>query len=888
MPAFDPKVYEEAVVKPLQRWAGRELPDDLVSRYAIDLSMSDAQVVERLAEVRSQWNKGAHSTGKAASIKSLYKAFLRADEALRREHGDQLGRISWWREHERARAGTRQGQITELAQTLRDSFGELKLISPSKLEVTMRAAYAALAPDEVEQALTQAGITRSTPLELPKTSGLPDTTYRALRQQLIDAQAASVPELLFGPLTSLRVLTEFSCQPPQRLGLTSAAVRQAVDRENKRAVAASQASRAALGVLTTAVRDGADLRQLTLFHLLDNVRQHHAQGAPAGALVRQLCAAKLAEDEARMAVFSVRNESAPTPSAGGLDTVRELLADGLLIAAKQALATVADAKDAAIARELVDRQLAEVNRLRDAALTAWRTGDEDAAAGQLRQAAALATDDDDILGQLRRIPLPPVLEPLARSDGLGVRISWRAAPSHDETTRYRVVRRTGQAPIDPVDGETVREDTGTVATDTEAPAGEAIGYAVFAAAVDGPWSRPAGVVVEVWPPVHDVRLTVDKGVVNGHWQVHPDAASVEVRRDGPAGPVVRADSRTMFHDRTSATEQRYSFVAVYRRADGSEARSAPVSARAADGDRARPVSALQLAAVQSETGPRIAVRWRGSSDANVVVRRAARPCAWEFGALVSPGELSGYGEEVRGQLETEGEWRTLTAEAPTGVFHYVPFTMTPAGAVRGADNALGLALPVTRLRHQRFGPELLLSWVWPEKAGTAEIRWQTSQDSGRLRLTRQRYTIDGGCRIACGAGEVTVRVRSVVVADSGECFSPDAELVVPQRVPSVRYTVELTRRPLRPTTARIRLTSDEATPRCTVLVVAAPGVVMPRKADDGQLVLRSPAELRPGQEVELTAELPKLSRPYWVRCFLDSDSDSVRLVDPPTSQLKVR
>jgi hypothetical protein len=887
MARFDPKSYEDTVVKPLRRWSGRELPDDLVTRYAIDLTMSDADVAGRLGEVRAQWHKGAQSTGKATSVRGIYKALLRADEELRREHGAALERISWWRDHERSRAGERQGQIAELAETLRTSFGELKLISPGQLDATMRAQYTALAPDEVDEALATADVTRTIPMELPTSSGLPEITYRALCQHLVDAQVASVPELLFGRLTDFAILTSFSCRPAQPAGLSSAAVSQAVARENKRAVTASQPQRAALGVLSTAVRDGVDLRQLTLFHLLDNVRRHHALGAPPGALVKQLVTVGLELAEARMAVFSVRNESAPPASASGADLVRELLADGQLLAAKQALSTVADAEQAATARELVAQQLAEVQRLRESALAALRAGDETGAADRLRQAAALATDDEDIADQLRRIPPAPALDLSARADGVGVRVSWRPAPGHADTTRYRVVRRTGRVPVDPTDGDIVREGGDTAVVDATVPAGHLVGYAVFAAVERGPWSRPVGSTVEVFPPVHDVRLTEDGGAVDGRWQVHPDARSVAVHRGDRAGAVVRTNGTTAFRDRTPPADLTYVLIARYRRADGTEAQSPPVSARAASKDTVRPVAALHLSVVPGE---QIAIRWRQPADTEVTIRRSPKLCRWEFGAVVPPAELAGYGDEVRGRLATDGDWRTLTAPAPTGLCHYVPFTVGPAGAVRGADNALGVARPVTGLEYQRFGTELVLSWTWPEQVGTAEIRWTGQDDRGRLRLTQQRYLTDGGCRIRCGTGEIRLSVRSVVVADGGECHSPDEQLVVPERLPAVRYTVELTRRPLRGAIARVRLTADAAVPRCTVLVVAAPGVIMPRRPTDGQETSRTDHELRAGEVAELTVELPRLSRPYWVRCFL-ADSGrpaAARLIDPPTSQLKVR
>ncbi|WP_031334796.1 hypothetical protein, partial [Saccharopolyspora erythraea] len=53
---------------------------------------------------------------------------------------------------------------------------------------------------------------------------------------------------------------------------------------------------------------------------------------------------------------------------------------------------------------------------------------------------------------------------------------------------------------------------------------------------------------------------------------------------------------------------------------------------------------------------------------------------------------------------------------------------------------------------------------------------------------------------------------------------------------------------------------------------------------DGQVIGRVEGELRPGRPVETTVEVPKLRRPYWLRCF--TETAGVRLVDPPTAQLK--
>ncbi|MBW0011515.1 MAG: hypothetical protein JO063_15620, partial [Pseudonocardiales bacterium] len=599
-----------------------------------------------------------------------------------------------------------------------------------------------------------------------------------------------IAELLHGRLTGFAILESFRCTPGQPEGLTGKAVDSATARENKRS--GNQAAREALGILSGAAKAALDLRKLTLFHLLDDVREHHRQGAPPTALLTQLHQARLDPAEARQAVFSVLHETVTSP-ATDLRTITELLAQGRLIAAQQALAALTDPEEATAAKDQVRRHADQVRRLREGAHESLRTGDEADARHRLRQAAVLATDDEDIAGELGRIPPPPVLEVSARLEGVGVRVSWRAPASHGEDTRYRVVRRRGRVPADPDDGTVlvnplVGGEAATVLVDPRAPAGHLVGYAVFAATEEGVWSRPAGVSSEVLPPVHNVRLTAEQGSVEGHWQVNPDVLAVEVHRGaGLTGIAVPTASTTTFRDGVGTdgddgADHVYTLVARYLRSDGSEARSAAVVARA-------------------------------------------------------------------------------TSRGP--------------------------ALPVTGLRHQRLGPEVVLSWSWPEQAGTVEVRWRTPTDSGRYRLTRQRYLDAGGCRIRAGPDRLDVQVRSVVAAGGAERLSEAAELTVADLPPAVSYTVDMVRRPLiGGGTVRVRLTATQPVGHAVVLVVVAPGPVMPRRPTDGRVVLRSGLDLAAGHEVALRAELPRVRRPYWVRCFLE-DSAGPRLIDPPTTQLKV-
>ncbi|WP_190818073.1 fibronectin type III domain-containing protein [Saccharopolyspora pogona] len=785
MQPFDPKAYEREVVRPLRGRSGR-LPDDLLTRYAVEPGCSDAELAQRLTQVRSHWNKSAQSTAKSSFTTSVYKAFLREDEELRRAHGDAMSGMSWWRNRNNDRAGASKEQIDELVGMLKANFGELGLITPGQL-AAMRETFGQLAPAEVDQALDKAGVQTATPRELPKISGLSETLFRRLKALLGDAEVTGIPELLHGKLENYRLLVDFESTPSFPTGLTAKAIQQAIDRENRRS--GNQAAREALGILNTAVgKDGADLRPVALYHLLDDVRRLRENGAPASALLKVLGRSGLDAGEVRQVVVSVLSETGATaPPVTGLQRVTELLADGQLIAAQQTLAAITDADEATAAKAAVDRHAEQVRQLREAAHRALRGGAEGEARRQLGEAARLAADDDAIAAELRRIPLSPVDAVTAQPEGVGVRVSWRAKPDHDGGTRYRVMRRAGRIPGDADDGDVVAEGGETAVVDAAVAAGGSVGYAVFAAGDGGVWSRPVGATIDVLPPVHKVRLAVRGGAVEGSWVVHRDAVGVDVRRrrDGESADVpVPTSGGTAFRDSTVDTDGdcTYLLTARYRRPDGTE--------------------------VSAEVVP---------------VRHTAR----------------------------------VAATLP----------------------------PVTSLDARRFGGELVLSWVWPEDVRMAEVTWTNAlagTGGGQLRLTRQQYQADGGCRIGAGSGTVRAQVSAIATADNGESRSLPAALEVPGAPPQVSYRVERQNRLFGTSTARIVLTADQPVPDCTVLVVVAPGRVMPLKPDDGQVLHRGVHDLR--EPLELTVELPR-RKPFWLRCFVHAAG--IELIDPPISQLKV-
>ncbi|MDA3627830.1 hypothetical protein OU415_20510 [Saccharopolyspora sp. WRP15-2] len=684
MLVFDPKAYEREVVRPLRGRSGR-LPDDLLTRYAIGADFSDADLVQRLSQVRSHWNKSAQSTAKSSFTTSVYKAFLREDEELRREHGAAMERMSWWRARDDDRAAAGRAQIDELVQMLRTNFGEVGLITPGQLEA-MREAFGQLAPAEVGEALAKAGVRTQAPLDLPKTSGLPDTLFRRLKELLADAEVTGIPELLHGKLKSYALLNEFRCTPEHPDGLSAKSVEAAVDRENRRS--GNRAAREALGLVNTAV-GRTDLRLLALYHLLDDVRRLRENGAPAGALLRVLRQSGLEEGEAQQVVVSVLSETGATKvEISGLAKVTELLAAGQLVSAQQALAGITDAEEAATAKAAVDRHAAQVRSLREAAHRALERGAEGEARRQLAEAARLAADDAAIASEVLRIPVSPVADLTAQPEGLGVRLSWRAQPDHDGSTRYRVVRRAGREPGDAADGDVVAEGAETAVVDTAAPAGVTAGYAVFAAEPDGAWSRPVGATVDVLPPVHGVRLAVRGGAVEGQWKLHRDAVGVDVvRRDESGEVAVPTSGGTSFRDSTVDVEVdcTYLLTARYRRADGTEVGAEAVAVRHAA--RVAPTLPPVTSLEGRHFGNEFVLSWVWPDDV-----RMAEVC-WTGAATGGSRRLT------RQQYQAEGGCRIDIGPGEASV-QVTSIAATDAGEGRSKPSELTVSGPAAQVSYQ--------------------------------------------------------------------------------------------------------------------------------------------------------------------------------------------
>ena len=893
---LDPVAYEKEVVRPLRGVYGA-IPRDLLTRYAVDLSMTEEQLRQRVDAVVALWNKKARSSSSASPV---YRAFQQAHDELTRQREVRLYDPRWWRQQAGEWTGLVEKEVAALADEIRQLYGSVGFVLPGQI-----AGLDRLHPDlrgaGVRRALDMARIPTVEPEQLPQQSGLDRSSYERLTLTLEEAGAATIPHLVHPRVREVRLFRDPDAPGTALTRLDKSALEQRVQAVEAEANSArSRAATAALGILRTAAASGTDLRQLALFHILGQVRGTRTAGQPAMLTLRSLHDLGMARHDARVITASLLALEGASAAPAGPNDVRRLIAVGQLAEARR-LAAALPARDpeSDAAREVLAQAEARVNELITAARSALARGDKAEAARCAAEARSLASDDPVVTGFADAFPPPSPQDVAVVAEGLGVKLSWRPVPGDPAAIRYRVVRCGGRAPVAPGDGAVVAEGTETTIADALPPAAEPLSYGVFAASGRGGWSSPAVCTTEILPPVAEVATQVARDAVRCTWQMHSATTAVVIRRGRGQAPRGPRDGEPVRSDGTEFTDTGlspgvtycYAITAVYRDRGGREQLAAPVVVTATPQQEARPVASLrtELLPGDDESLPRARISWRQPEGAEVRILRAGAPCQWPFGTRVPAADVWSYGQEVTGEHTLRDGRAELTAELPWGHLVLTPFVFSGDSAIVGQDASLDITTAIGAVSYERRGPELLLSWAWPDRTSQADVRWRGPGGTGRRRVTRgERARDDGWMRIPVTEDALQVEVCAVEIGPPDVIASPRVI-----RVPAVgaALSYDIAWKPVLPgLTARecqVRVDALSGRHEATILAVAKTGVARPARADDGMVVAQARVKVSADLPAAFPVTVPKnIRKPYWLCCFL-ADGGEGTLIDPPVTHMKV-
>jgi hypothetical protein len=871
---FDQTEYREEFLK--KHRGTRSAPGDLLARYAITLpASSDEEIAAQLKAVRGYWNTIYNGSSNIARVAKLCRA---EDERLRAEHGAKLETRDWWQQQQSDQQKTADASITVMADELQRRYGKLGVVSSGTL--SHFAANLGLTTAQANQAAQRSGLSVIADVTLPATE--PMSTFKGLLTAMSECAVPSVPELVHPGSGAFRLVDKYEClaHPLKRLDAVAVDA-QSAEADKQRKSATVDARRAALTTLRKAVRDGVDLREIALYHLVTVARD-------AASVSADIAAAKLREArvEARdAAIIAVLVAEQGTSGGTGPQRVPDLVAAGRLREARAAAASL-PAEDSV--RADAEQRIAAAQHRLDELLAAVRAAsaahDEARAQALLKEASLISAEDAD--AELAEVPLPPPASLHATGEKTGVSLIWRPAPGHDPDTVYLVRRSAPPRSLSaPNDGEPVYRDRGNRCTDPRAPVARPVQYAVFAEADGRPTSRPATVLMTLLPPVAQLKAEVGPATVALSWSAHPDAR-VEVTRTAPGAapvPVRVAGGGAQVSGLTEGQQQYFEVTAVYTGPDGAELRSVPADISATPRAQARPISTLRARTVGTEGAIRVQVTWRQVDNSDVRIIRCAREPAVSLGTLVSPEEMAAVGDEVTGTLLAAGRETGFETELPPGVHRLVPFSIGGTGIVVGKPVTVAVTDPVRQLSVTPFADYATVSWEWPPSAQVAEVSWRLDGTEDVVHIDRGQHRAAGGVQVPLGRGPCEIEVRAVITVGKTSFTSPPVTATVAQVVETpIRYDVATLAPTLRGRLKKVSFSADEACAGVRVQVVASPSRVMPTRPSDGQTVLDTAITLRPGVPDEYRVTVPR--KTIWVRCFVITGQ--ARLIDPPINRLK--
>jgi hypothetical protein len=553
--------------------------------------------------------------------------------------------------------------------------------------------------------------------------------------------------------------------------------------------------------------------------------------------------------------------------------------------------------DLARARAELKTQVAEVDRML-AQARVLESQDVEAAAELYVQAARLCSDPEAESALRRCRPAEPP-RALARVDGERVHVDWEPSAARVGDITYRVVRHVRGSAAG--DGAVIAASTsGLAATDSAAPAGVPVSYAVWTLRNGEPSRRATTTAsVVVLRAVQDLELLPGDGVVELRWQLPAGATGARVLRsdDDSTRRPPAAVTTTSRHEgggfrdtavRTGVTYQ-YQVEAEYRLPDGGLRYASGVSGRIRPQEPPRPVRdlALQVAADS------VVLSWTPPPHGEVQLRLLDAAPQVRADALLALPAAQRLGAQVRA-IGPTGPGMLCTAVPADGRRHWLlPLTIVENVAAVGNPVEYDSRLPVvTDLRAERLGSQVRLTWRWPPQAVEVRVSSKPGEvptgpddpDAMSWRITHAKYE-QMGCRAAVSGGDCWFSVCVTAFTEGVRVFGPMATVRMSAPL-EARYEITRVGR-LRYRNHR-RLSVTSASGGLPAVQVVARATVPPLEPGDGLEVARFPAP--PRDETSLTGEfvLPTEDRPLYLRAFpLNGATGRTVLVPTNPTQLRI-
>ncbi|MEV5409273.1 hypothetical protein AB0K60_10620 [Thermopolyspora sp. NPDC052614] len=919
---FDERRYVQEVLEPA-READNTPPADLRVRYALREPLRPAEVTETVRLVRQCWRRHRGMLKFKRLINRLEADHARLAPVFAAAADDDLGPL---RKALREAGRQADARLADARRRLDDAAGRLRLMAPEVLSSVVASTGVGRA--EAERLVAELSIEVREPDELPAVSPYPG--YGRARDALDTLGARHLAHFAYGDrCAGMRVLDRF--RVPGGEPLAHALDGTAAEWARRPRGPSTTSADTVLAALRAAPDPAALIRYDIVTRLRERAPEHPYDDTLLRHAVEDL---DLAPSDARRLIFALRMERGV--AGGGVTARLRDLLDAGEIQAAVAFADALDANaltgDAASLIAEARARLTTAERLRDLALSAE---DPDQAWLALEDALRQVPDlpgAHDILSRLAPKPIqdlrveilapappsphrpteatpshatsphndprhqpkrdpntpprhtdphphqptdhsPPHTElvlsgdgfedPQTRGSGQRVRldrevvvVSWRPGSKAGEIV-YSVTRN----------GEPLATTTRTRVWDEDPPVNSPLVYRVTARRGEAAAVAVAAEPVMVRPEPRDIRLLAGDGVVTGRWSLPEGASRIVVRRDGM--PVECGVAGFQDRSVTNGTGYTYLVSAAYPDLGGE---TITPGVRWHVTPRARPTAVLDFSLEPDPSmAGRFLIRCADPAEGLLEIMAMSAPPPWRPGTTLPVAEVRRMGRSLPVTLTDAGY-----AVRP-GAGESLLLAITVAGdlaTVGACREHVYLAAP-TRLTAARRGPVVYVGFEWPPNAPEVEIRWNEAE----MLVTRAAYQAQGGVRLDVPESRaVTIEAAATAVVHGRRLRGAPTRVELPEQL-TVRYYLMRQGAPWRRGLA-IDLAGDRPLRLPYLCLVLKPGSHQPSSPADGQVIAEWVDVDVP---TRLTLPAPRHTRPYWLRCFAEGDSE---LIDPPVRQLK--
>ena len=487
--------------------------------------------------------------------------------------------------------------------------------------------------------------------------------------------------------------------------------------------------------------------------------------------------------------------------------------------------------------------------------------------------------------QPRKAPQPTEVTADQLDDRVVVR--W-PAPADAPDVRF-TVERMARPGVEPRRWTT----SGNTIEDREPPAGQPLLYRIRIHLADSDVQPPRMQTVAVFTPqvAGLVASQVSDGGVMGRWQTRANLRETQVWRTPAGSSADPADAAVIpsrpdgFHDRHPPPGRHtYSVVPIYRDPESGmayrgEYRSVDVTVVGRP-----PPPQLERDRARQEGISAVALRWDTlPPGVSLLLRQAPTEPAGAAGDSLTLEEAGNVGDPAADGEALGGTTAEVTL--PAGCWILIPFAVAGNLAVRGHAVTVDVVPAVTLPEAIRNGPDVHVSWDWPEGLTMARVVCRAGGVDWPREVTLHEFRRHG--RVTFQVSDAAeVQICGLVRREAELLVSVPATARAQAQTPTLTYQVCRVRpwQVSRTRSYRVRGPGWWSARRLVILTTDLPcaglTVVMSIKTPAAEVVLAKIENLKlgPGRSHEVMLTLPDLSamnRPRYMYCRAETMSGPV-------------